>query len=235
MSKTITLSVKGAPDMNAYLSIPWGIGPFPALILFQEAYGVNNHMRKLADRLAAEGYLVVAPELFHRTAQAGYEAPYGDFDAVKPHFNAPTTEQIVQDTQAVYDWLSAQDNVRKNKIGSIGFCLGGRAAFIANSAVPLAASVSFYGGGMHTVAEELAGKLHAPQLLFWAGRDQHIKPEHVASVTEALKVAGKDHINVEISYADHAYFNDERPSYHSQASLESWGLTKAFLKNKLQH
>ena len=230
----ITLSVKDASDMDAYVSVPWGIGPFPAVMLFQEAYGVNNHIRKLADRLAAEGYLVVAPEIFHRTAPAGFEAPYGDFDLVAPHFQALTTEGMVNDVQAAYNWLATQANVQKNKIGCIGFCVGGRVAFIANSAVSLAASVSFYGGGMHTVAD-LADKLHGPQLLFWAGKDQHIKAEHVQIVTDALKKAGKDHINVEISYADHAYFNDERPSYHSQASLESWGLTKAFFKNKLAH
>ncbi len=234
MSKTITLSVKDASEMNAYVSIPWGLGPFPAVMLFQEAWGVNNHIRKLADRLAAEGYLVVAPELFHRTAPAGFEAPYGDFDKVAPHFQAITTDGLMDDVQAVYDWLASQDNVRKNRIGCIGFCLGGRVAFVANTAVPLAASVSFYGGGMHTVADR-ADKLHGPQLLFWAGKDQHIKPEHVQAVTDALKRSGKDHINVEISYADHAYFNDERPAYHPQAALESWGLTKSFFKNKLQH
>ncbi len=234
MSRITTLSVKNAPDMNAYVAIPWGTGPFPAIMLFQEAYGVNNHIRKLADKIAGEGYVVVAPELFHRTAPAGFEAPYGDFSAVMAHFQALTTEHLVDDVQATYDWLAAQANVQKNKIGAIGFCLGGRVAFIANSAVPLAASIAFYGGGMHTVADR-AATLHGPQLLFWGGKDQHIKPEHVQAVVDAIKQAGKDYVNVEFSYADHAFFCDERPSYHPQAALESWGMTKAFLKNKLAH
>ncbi len=232
MSRIITLSVKNANDMDAYVARPWGNGPFPAVMLFQEAYGVNNHIRKLADKIAGEGYLVVAPELFHRTAPAGFEAPYGDFAVVMPHYQAMTTELIIDDVQATYDWLAAQDNVRKNKIGCVGFCLGGRVAFIANSAVPLAGSISFYGGGTHMVAD-LASKLHGPQLMFWGGKDQHIKPEHVQTVVDALKAAGKDYINVEISYADHAFFCDERPSYHPQAALEAWGMTKAFFKNKL--
>ena len=232
MSRIITLSVRNANEMDAYVARPWGHGPFPAVMLFQEAYGVNNHIRKLADKIAGEGYLVVAPELFHRTAPAGFEAPYGDFSAVMPHYQAMTTELIIDDVQATYDWLAAQDNVLKKKIGCIGFCLGGRVAFIANSAVPLAASISFYGGGTHAVAD-LAANLHGPQLMFWGGKDQHIKPEHVQTVVDALKKAEKDYINVEISYADHAFFCDERPSYHPQASLEAWGMTKAFLKNKL--
>ncbi len=234
MPRNILLSVKDAPDMNAYVAVPWGTGPFPAIMLFQEAYGVNNHIRKLADKIAGEGYLVIAPELFHRTAPVGFEAPYGDFSVVMPHFQALTTEMLIADIQATYDWLVAQDNVKKNKIGCVGFCVGGRVAFIANSAVPVAASIAYYGGGMHGVVDR-AATLHGPQLLFWGGKDQHIKPEHVQTVVDALKSAGKDYVNVEFSYADHAFFCDERPSYHAQAALESWGMTKAFLKNKLGH
>ena len=230
----ITLKVKDASDMNAYVSTPWGTGPFPAVMVFQEAYGVNHHIRSVADKLASEGYLAIAPELFHRTAPAGFEPPYGDFNLVMPHFQALTTEGMINDVKATYDWLVAQNNVIKHKIGCIGFCMGGRVSFIANSAVPLAASVAYYGGGTHMVAD-LAATLHCPQLFFWGGKDQHIKPEHIQTVIDAVKAAGKDYINVEMSYADHAFFCDERPSYHPQAAIESWGMTKAFFKNKLAH
>ena len=234
MPEIVTLDVKDAPEMNAYVATPWGNGPFPAVMLFQEAYGVNNHIRNVAKRIAAEGYRVIAPELFHRTAPAGFEAPYGNFDAVMPHFQAMTTENIVNDVTATYQWLTTQGRVLKNRIGAIGFCLGGRVSFIANTAVPLAAAISFYGGGMHEVADR-AATLHGPQLLFWGGKDQHIKPENVQTVTDALKAAGKDYVNVVFSYADHAFFCDERPSYHAQATLEAWGMTKSFFKNKLGH
>jgi len=230
----ITLKVKDGSDMNAYVSTPWGTGPFPAIMVFQEAYGVNHHIKNVADRLAAEGYLAIAPELFHRSAPAGFEPPYGDFGVVMPHYQALTTEGMTDDIKATYDWLAAQSNVIKNRIGCIGFCMGGKVSFIANSAVPLAASVAYYGGGMHLVAG-LAATLHAPQLMFWAGKDNHITPENVQTVVDAIRTAGKDYINVEISYAEHAFFCDERPSYHPQAALESWGMTKAFLKNKLKH
>jgi carboxymethylenebutenolidase len=228
----ITVSVKDASPMNAYVAMPEGSGPFPAVMVFQEAFGVNHAIRNVADSLAKEGYLAVAPELFHRTAEPGFESGYGDFAAVMPHFQAMNTENIVNDVQATYDWLMAQDNVKKDKIGCMGFCLGGRVSFIANSAVKLAASVSFYGGGMHTIAD-LAATLGAPQLLFWGGRDTHIKPEHVQAVTDALAKYDKDYVNVVISYADHAFFNEERPSYHPDAAKEAWGMTKVFFKNKL--
>ena len=218
--------------MNAYVSAPEGNGTFPAVILFQEAYGVNGHIKNVADRVAGEGYVVIAPELFHRTAPAGFVAPYGDFSVVMPHFQALTTEMLVDDSYACYDWLVTQPNVKKDKIGSIGFCLGGRVSFIANSALKLAAAVSFYGGGMHAIADR-AASLSGPQLMFWGGKDQHIKPEHVQTVVETLISNEKDYINVVISSADHAFFCDERPSYNADAAKEAWGMTLAFFKNKL--
>ena len=233
MSRTISLPVKDTAPMNAYVATPAGTGPFPAIIVYQEAFGVNHHIQAIADKLAGEGYIAVAPELYHRTAPAGFEARYYQFPLVAPHFQAVTTETIIEDSQAVYDWLQAQGNVVKDKIGVIGFCLGGRAAFIANTAIKFAAAVSYYGGYMHTVADR-AATANGPQLLFWGGKDQHILPEHVKTVVDAFKRSGKDYISVEISYADHAFFCDERDSYHPQAAKESWGITKEFLKNKLQ-
>jgi len=232
MTSTITLQVKDAPAMNAYVATPDGNGPFPAIMVFQEAYGVNHHIRNLTERIAAEGYIAIAPELFHRTAPPGFEAAYGDFGVVMAHFQAMTTENIVNDVAATHEWLLTQDKVQKDKVGCIGFCLGGRVSFIANSTLPLAASVSFYGGGMHLVADR-AATLNAPQLLFWGGKDTHITPEHIQAVTDALRSAGKDFINVEISYAEHGFFCDARPSYHPQAAKEAWGMVKEFFKNKL--
>jgi len=233
MSNTVTLNVKDAPQMNAYIAMPAGTGPFPGVMVFQEAFGVNKHIRDVADRIANEGYVAIAPELFHRTAPPGFESGYSDFSAVMPHIQALTTEQLIDDIQAAYDWLATQANVQKDKIGCIGFCLGGKATFIANSALPLVASVSFYGGGMHAIADR-AATLHGPQLLFWGGKDQHIKPEFIQTVIEALKKEGKDYINVEISYADHGFFNDDRPACHPQGAKEAWGMTKAFFKNKFE-
>jgi carboxymethylenebutenolidase len=224
----ITLEVNNSNPMEAYVATPQGEGQFPAIIVFQEAYGVNAPIRDVADKLAQEGFLAVAPELFHRTAPAGYEAGYGDFSVVMPHFQAITPEGLTDDINAVYNWLQAQPNVKGDKIGTIGFCLGGRVSYFANSVVKLAAAVSFYGGSTHTIADR-AKEFQAPMLMFWGGKDTHILPEHVQTVTDALKEAGKDYVNVVVSYAEHAFFNHERPSYHARAAKESWALTLAFL------
>lgn len=233
MSDYITLQVKGANEMNIYLSKPQEAGVFPALMLFQEAFGVNHHIRNVADRLAKEGYIVVAPELYHRTAPKGFESPYTDFDAIKPHTSVLNNTTLEADIQACYDWLQKQDNVQKDKIGAIGFCMGGRVAYIANSFLPLKAAVSFYGGYLHTITDR-AGKLSGPQLFFWGGKDQHIVKEYRDAVINAMNEAGKDYLNVVISYADHGFFCNERAAYNADAAKEAWGMTKAFLENKLK-
>ncbi len=232
MNKTITVSVADGSNMNAYVAIPEGNGPFPAMMVFQEAFGVNAHIRDMADRLAAEGYLAIAPELFHRTAPPGFEGGYEDFSVLMPHFSAVTTETLEADSKATYEWLQGQGNVKKDKIGCIGFCLGGRVSFIVNTSLPIQAAVSYYGGGLHTIMDRV-GKMSAPQIFFWGGKDKHILPEYVQIVSNALADAGKDNINVSISYADHGFNNNDRAAYNPQAGAEAWGMVKAFLKNKL--
>ncbi len=230
-NKRITLAVKNASDMAAYVAFPEGDGPFPAVIVFQEAFGVNGHIRSVADRLAKEGYVAIAPELFHRTAPAGFESGYADFSLVAPHFQVINSETLEADTQAAYDWLLGQKNVQQNKIACIGFCLGGKATFVANTYLRFAAAISFYGGGMHTLSDR-APHMQAPQLLFWGGKDTHILPEHRNTIEAAIQAAGKPYTSVVISDADHGFFNEERPAYNPAAAKEAWSLVKEYLKNK---
>lgn len=233
-TQKVMLHVSDGTTMQAYVSIPEGKGPFPAVIVIQEAFGVNGHMRHVADKIAKEGYITIAPEMFHRTAEPGFEIPYNvDFSLIMPHFQALTTENLAADVKACYDWLQKQANVVHNKIGSIGFCLGGRVSFIANATLPLAAAVSYYGGGTQALAD-MAKDLHAPHLFFWGGQDTHILPEHVNTVIEAVKKANKPYTNVVISYAGHAFSCDDRPSFNKQAASEAWAMSMAFLKNNLQ-
>lgn len=232
MPDYITLTVADSTQMQAYVAQPQGNAPYPAVIVLQEAFGVNRHIRDVADRIAKEGYIAIAPELFHRSAPAGFEIDYTDFSKAMPHFQAITTEGLEKDLQATYNWLQQQENIQKDSIASIGFCLGGRVSFIANTLLPLKAGISFYGGGTHNLLDR-ANNLQSPHLFFWGGKDQHIKPEHVAAVNDALTTAGKDFINVQISYADHGFFCNERASYHPKAAQEAWAMTKSFLENNL--
>ena len=230
--KFVTLAVADGTEMRAYTAFPSSTGPVPGIILLQEAFGVNHHIRSVADRLAAAGYAVVAPELFHRTAAPGQEFAYSDFGSAMLHYNAINNEDLTADLQASYSWLQSQALVKTDKIGSIGFCLGGRVSFLANAVLPLAAAVSYYGGGSHTIADR-AKDLHAPQLFFWGGLDAHISKEEIAQVTAAVEAAGKPFISTVISYADHGFHCGERPSYNAEAAAEAWAMTLAFFGEKL--
>jgi carboxymethylenebutenolidase len=233
-TQTVTLNVSDSTKMNAYVSVPEGKGPFPGVLVLQEAFGVNSHIRNVADRIAKEGYIAIAPELFHRSAKSGEEFGYGDFTPIMPHFQAMSVEGMSADVKASYDWLQQQSNVKHNKVGSIGFCLGGRVSFLANAVVSLSAAISFYGGRTESLVDK-AVDLHGPQLFFWGGLDKHILPEHIDAVINAVKKANKPYTNVVISYADHAFHCDERPSYNKQAASEAWAMSMAFLKNNLQN
>ena len=225
------LAVADGTRMAAYVARPERGGPHPGLLLFQEAFGVNHHIRSVCDRFAAEGYVVIAPELFHRTAPAGFEGGYTDFEAVKPHLQAVTPETAEHDIRAAYEWLHANAQVKADAISSIGFCLGGRVSFIANSILPLRGAVSFYGGGIAPGLLDRAAKLHAPSLLVWGGLDKHITPEQRRAVIDALSGQKKIFVNAEFSRADHGFFCDERATYEPVSARQAWALTLEFLRS----
>jgi len=227
----VELTVGDGTKMSAYVAWPEKGGPSPGLLVFQEAFGVNHHIRDVTERFAAQGYVALAPELFHRTAPAGFEAAYGDLSAVRPHFQGLMPEAIEFDVKAAYEWLRSNALVKRDEISSVGFCMGGRVSFIANSVVPLRAAVSFYRGGIAPALLDRAAKLHAPMLLIWGGLDKHIPPEQRRAVIDALSAENKIYVNAEFSRADHGFFCDERPSYEPHSARQAWALTLEFLKS----
>jgi carboxymethylenebutenolidase len=227
-----TVQVADGTEIDLYAAFPEYKGNYPAVIVIQEAFGVNHHIRNVCERLCKEGYAVVSPDLFHRTARR-FEGSYTDFSGVMPHYQALTKESLTADLMASFDWLTQQDNVAKDKIGCIGFCLGGRVSFLANAVLPLSAAVSYYGGAVEQLADE-APNLHADHLFFWGGLDKHITPDKIDTIINAVKEAGKNYTNVIISYADHAFNCDERGNYNERAAKEAWAHTLAFFENRLK-
>ncbi len=232
-SEYVQLSVNDGTRMRAWTARPKGEGAFPGLLVFQEAFGVNAHIRDIAGRFAREGFIAVAPELFHRTGPE-FEGRYDDFPGVMPHMKALNDSSMAADQRAAYDWLRGAIG-EELPISSVGYCMGGRASFLAAITLPLAAAVSYYGGGIAPNASNpgLLGRasgIKARLLFFWGGRDKHIPPEQTRAVADALRAAGKNFVNVEISNADHAFFCDARASYSPSAALLAWPLTLAFLR-----
>jgi len=230
VKETVELSVGDGTKMQAYVARPEKSAQ-GGLLVFQEAFGVNHHIRDVTERFAAEGYVAIAPELFHRTAPAGFEASYTDFPAVMPHLQAVTPQTAEADVHAACDWLRANAQVKTGNISCVGFCMGGRVSFIANSAVPLRAAVSFYGGGIAPGLLDRAARLQAPSLLIWGGLDKHIPVEQRRAVTDALDAEKKVYVNVEFSNADHGFFCNERPAYEPRSAKQAWALTLEFLRS----
>jgi carboxymethylenebutenolidase len=230
----VTLKVGDGTEMRAWTARPAAEGDSQAgLIVMQEAFGVNPHIRDITERFAREGYVAIAPELFHRTAP-GFEARYDDFPTTVPHMSALKNDAMEADERAAYGWL--REKIGKTApVSAIGYCMGGRAAFLAGLALPLAAAISYYGGGIAPNATNpgllgRAAELRCPVLLFWGGNDKHIPTEQRRAVNDALTAAGKKFVDVEISDADHGFFCDARASYSVTAAALAWPLTLAFLK-----
>ncbi len=200
------------------------------LLVLQEAFGVNGHIRNVARRYADLGFTAIAPELFHRTAPAGFEAAYTEFDSIREHMAALTPQGLVADMRAAYEWLADEAQIAPERIAAVGYCMGGRCAYLANGELALAAAVSYYGGGIAPDFLDRAGKQHGPLLMFWGGLDKHILPEQYRAVADALTAAGVDHEQVVFAKADHGFNCDERPAYNASASRQALALVLEFFR-----
>lgn len=234
LHQMITLSVADGTRMDVYEAYPDDVQTrLPGVMLFQEAFGVNDHIRDVARRIAAEGYVVMAPELYHRTAP-GFVCSYTDFSAAREHIQALSTEGIEADIRATAEALSAHPRVQSEKLLSIGFCLGGRVSFLAASVLPLRAAACFYGGGIAEQLLDRAAQIQAPLLLCWGGQDKHITADKIQAITSALDIHKKDYVNVVFSRADHGFFCDARASYHPVSAAQAWELVKVFFQQHLK-
>ena len=193
------IAVDDGTTMNAWHSQPSGGKAKRGLLVFQEAFGVNAHIREVTDRFAALGYAAIAPELFHRTATPKFEGSYNDFPSIMPHMQALNEQSLSGDIRATYEWLKQNSEV-DDAIACVGYCMGGRTAFLANTVVPLKAAISYYGGGIPAFLGR-SGKASGPLLLLWGELDKHIPAEQRHQVTDALRKAKKDFVDVVFSNA----------------------------------
>jgi carboxymethylenebutenolidase len=230
-TSSVTIPVADGSSMGGYLATPAAAGPHAAILVIQEIFGVNAHIRDVTDRFARAGYLALAPEIFHRFAP-GYQGTYDDIPASIALTTKLTPDGVTADLTAAHAWLAARSDVRPGRIGAIGYCMGGRLAFAANALLPLGASVSYYGGGIANQLE-LAGRLHGPQLLVWAGNDPYIPAADRDKTHAAVRDAGKRYVNVEFSGVNHGFFCDARSDYDAGAARQAWALTLAFLEQSL--
>lgn len=228
----IDLPVSDGTVMRAYTAQPEGDleeGPAPGVLLFQEIFGVNGHIQDLAHRLAHEGFAVVAPELFHRTSP-GFNIPYADHLPGRAEAGKMTIPGLEADFRAAAAWL--RTTIPERKIGSVGFCMGGRISFLANSTLPLACAVGFYGSGVDAHVDRM-GNLSGTHLFIWGGKDTYIPEDQRQRVIAGMHEARKPYIEVEFGEGEHGFFCDQRPSFNPAAAHVAWPLLVAFLHEHL--
>ncbi|MFC6879034.1 MULTISPECIES: dienelactone hydrolase family protein [Actinomadura] len=207
-----------------------------AVVVLQEAFGVNDHIQDVARRLAERGHLALAPDLFHRNGVGtlGYE----QHAEAMPLIGAIGADAIITDVRAVLDHLAAAEGIGADRTAVVGFCFGGRAAFTAATALPgLAGTVVFYGPGIaagpHAVLDR-AASIDAPLLLHVGAQDPTIPAEQVEAIDAALRDAGVDFEQHVYEGAGHAFACDARPNMYVAGPAETaWARTHAFLDRRL--
>jgi len=211
-SRTIEIPVADGGAFSGYLSLPPS-GHGPGLVLIQEIFGVNADMRAAADSWAEEGYVVLVPDLFWRIRpgiELGYDPPQvAEAIACLRKFNV---DQGVADIGSALAALKGRPECNGG-VAALGYCLGGRLAYLAAARLEVDAAVSYYGGGIENHLAE-AARIRCPLLLIFGAKDDHIGPDPRERIARAL--AGKPHVTIAV-YPDagHAFANPGRSaSYH---------------------
>lgn len=228
-TRDVTLTTPDGP-MRAYEATPER-EPIGAVVVVQEAFGVNDHIEDVTRRFAAAGYHAVAPDLFHRAG--GGTAPYGQFDKVLPLFEGiEGDDDVLEDIDAALDHLRAA-GWDDGRIGIVGFCLGGRITFLTCLRRPtLGAGVGFYGGGIVTgrfpqfpPLIDDAPTLAVPWLGLFGDLDGSIPVEDVEALRVALGDAPADSEIVRYPDAGHGFHCDQRPDFAPEAAADAWSRT----------
>ena len=238
-------------DMVAYISHPApsaGVS-WPAVIVIQEIFGVNDHIQKVCDRFAANGYVAIAPALFHRehpNPKLGYTPE--DMQSGINYMSAMRDEELVTDINETLNYLSGGNNrpgyqrTQGQKVGIVGYCVGGRIAYLAATSCPrLSASVAYYPGRVlvpfgddNPAPIDLSGNIKMPLMGQFGDQDGNPSPADVETIEERLRAEGVSFDFKMYEGAGHGFNCDERDSYHAEAAEDAWARTLAFFDQHLK-
>jgi len=212
-------------ELMGHLAQPEGGEANPAVIVLQEWWGLNDHIKEVADRFAAEGYVALAPDLYHGVVVSEPD----EARKLVMELDMPTA---VAEIRAAIDYLQSLDSVAGDKVGIVGFCMGGRLTLAtAMAEEDLGAAVAFYGT---PIEPEQASEIKAPVLGLYGDQDRGIPVEAVETMGAALDEAGIENEIHIYENAQHAFFNETRESsYNAEASADAWTRTLAWFEKYL--
>ena len=224
-------------QIAAYVAEPIAEGTYPAVIVIQEIFGVNAHIRDVTERIAKEGYVAIAPAMYQRQVP-GFETGYTPegIQQGKALKEQTDTAEILSDLQAAIAYAQTLPAVKKGGVGLIGFCFGGWIAYLGASLPAVKATASFYGAGIPhwgaggaeppiAYTDKIQGTLYA----FFGLEDDSIPPSDVTLIEKALTANQVDHKIFRYSGAAHGFFCDQRASYNAEAAADAWERVKTLL------
>jgi carboxymethylenebutenolidase len=213
-------------NLPGYLAKPTGSAPWPAVIVIQEWWGLDEQTKSIADRFAAQGYLAFSPDLYH-----GELAQLGDGDKAMSLVQKYGPGAPVE-LQGLFDALKTHPQVN-GKVGSVGFCFGGRMSLSLGISRPLDAICTFYGGGMQQIFDQL-GAIKCPVLGLFGDQDVSIPVGTVEQFDLLLDKVGVEHEIIVYPNSGHAFFRDsDSQVYKPEASKDAWERVKKFFQKNL--
>lgn len=229
-SKWMDIKASDGGSFKGYLSLPPS-GKGPGIVLIQEIWGVNQHIRAVADQYAMDGYTVLAPDVFWRIepmVDLGYDKTGSEkaFGLMKQMDFRKSTADMASTVQTLRSLPECT-----GKVGSVGYCMGGYLSYMSAAHAGVDAAVCYYGGGIHTQLGEVA-KIKCPIMLHYAEKDHFIPMDAVESVKKAF--AGRDNARIDVyPGVDHGFNCWERPSYDQTSAALARGRSLAFLATHL--
>lgn len=224
--------------LRGYYARPDGAGPFPAVLVYIEAFGLNDHFKRLTERFADAGFATITPDLYDGAVYA-----YADIANGIAHMKRMDDDVVMAQSAKALDFLRTRAEAKADSVGVVGFCMGGRYTFLANAALAsrIKAASAYYGGGIAPTAAffgrktllERVPEMQAPMLLWYGGDDQFIRPEEHARIAEAMSKAGKQYTLTVFPRVTHGFFCEDRGSYNQDAAKKSFRVTTAFFHEYL--
>ena len=242
-TERVEIAIEAGGVMGGYLARPVEGTGHPAILVFMEIFGVNSHIRDVTERIAREGYVALAPDYFHRSGP-GVELAYDDAGMAEGMklLGALHADEMVRDARAALAFLRARSDVRADRIGATGFCIGGHMTYLTACTTDIRAAASYYGGGIaapqgpggavSTVSR--TGDIEGRMLCFFGGQDGMIPQEQVEEIRGALEAAGTAAEVIVYPEADHGFNCDQRATYHEASAKDAWQRMLTLFSEELQ-
>ena len=248
-SATIRFRGRGGAEISGFLAQPDSVAErVPGIVLVQEVFGVDAHIRAMSERFAEEGFCVLAPDLYSREGvpgpkpTPGIPEPVWSLEEVRAAVASLPDRRVLGDLEGALDRLAADPQVDAKRLAAVGFCMGGNYAYLLGCASRrVSAVVDFYGRFIYRELSpnkpvqplELALNLSCPMLAMFGERDPSITAEDVENLRKVMDQFAREATVVTFPGVGHGFMNDRRRSYDRETAEKAWGMAVDFLQEHL--